>query len=173
MLNDCAFLSVYIFTLGDRWECVRGEKCETQLDGRYPLDDVHTLPLTLGQRSSHTTHRPLPLVCLTPPSPPAPLLPPSLHTGLLLVPSLFPRCIISFMATHYVNMSVLSVKERRIMPITLQKVQITLLVHVFESESVRVCVMIKCGGNSDEPGMLCHMTSLFPLSSLLDGAVQC
>ena len=71
MLNDCAFRRECIFTHGDRWECVRGEKCETQLDGRYTLDDVHTLPLALGQRSSHTTHRPLP-----PPPPFSSLLPP-------------------------------------------------------------------------------------------------
>lgn len=58
-LNDWAFQCVCIFTLGDRWECAKGKKCETQLDSRYTLDGVHTLPLTLGLRSSHTTHRPV------------------------------------------------------------------------------------------------------------------
>lgn len=63
--------------LGDRWECARGEKCETQLDSRYTLDDVHALPLTLGQRSSHTTHRPLAPRLSAPPSPLPLSLPPS------------------------------------------------------------------------------------------------
>lgn len=63
--------------LGDRWECARGEKCETQLDSRYTLDDVHALPLTLGQRSSHTTHRPLaPRLSAPPPPSLSPSLPP-------------------------------------------------------------------------------------------------
>lgn len=88
LLNDSAFLAVYIFTLGDRWECARGEKCETQVEGRCTLGNIHTLPLTLGQRSSHTTHRPLPLVCL-PPLPTAPA-----HQS--APPLLFPCCIISF-----------------------------------------------------------------------------
>lgn len=52
--NDCALQCVYIFTLGDRWECARGEKCEIQLESRSTL---HThCPLTLGASSPHITH---------------------------------------------------------------------------------------------------------------------
>lgn len=162
-LNDCAFLSVYIFTLGDRWECVRGEKCETQLDGRYTLDDVHTLPLTLVQRSSHTTHRPLPPRLSDPPLPPH-------RSASLSFPTLYHQFKCSTLWEYGCAISLWwwEAEERRIM----QKVKITILVQVLES--VCVCTeMIKCGGNADVLGMLCHMTSLFPLSSLLDRAVQC
>lgn len=76
MLNDCAFQSVYIFMLGDRWECVRGEKPNSTADTRWT---TYTLPLTLRQRSSHTQTTGPRL---------SDSLPPSL-TGLLLVPSLF------------------------------------------------------------------------------------
>lgn len=40
--NDCALQCVYIFTLGDRWECARGEKCEIQLESRSTLCGLHT-----------------------------------------------------------------------------------------------------------------------------------
>lgn len=46
---------------------VRSAKPNSKADTH--LDAVHTLPLALGQRSSHTTHRPLP-PCLSDPLPP-------------------------------------------------------------------------------------------------------
>lgn len=55
----CIYLP--LVTGGNVWE-VRSAKPNSAADTH-----IHTLPLTLGQRSSHTTHRPLPLVCPTPP----------------------------------------------------------------------------------------------------------
>lgn len=70
MANDCAFLSVYIYTWWQVGMCERWEVWNPTRS-RYTLGGIHTLPLTLGQRSSHTTRRPLPLVCPGP-QPPSP-----------------------------------------------------------------------------------------------------
>lgn len=70
MANDCAFLSVYIYTWWQVGMCERWDVWNPTRS-RYTLGGIHTLPLTLGQRSSHTTRRPLPLVCPGP-QPPSP-----------------------------------------------------------------------------------------------------
>lgn len=46
---------VYIFTLGDRWECARGEKCEIQLESRSTLSGPCThSPIAPGANRPHT-----------------------------------------------------------------------------------------------------------------------
>lgn len=165
----CISERVYIYPCWQVGMCERWEVWNPTRRQIHTGRRTHTSPSHLDRdlHTPHTDH------CPSSSSSPTSSHHPSLHTGLLLVPSLFPRCIISLTATHFecaISLWLWEVEESRIMTFTLHKVQNTILVHVFRHRWVcmRVCaMMIKCWG------MLCHMTSLFPLSSLLDRAVQC
>lgn len=148
-------------TGGNVWE-VRSAKPNSTADTHWTTYTHFPSHLCRDLHTPHTDH--CPLVCLTPP----PLRPH--RSASLSFPTLYHQFKCSTLWEYGCAISLWwwEAEERRIM----QKVKITILVQVLES--VCVCTeMIKCGGNADVLGMLCHMTSLFPLSSLLDRAVQC
>lgn len=63
--------SLYIFTLGDRWECVRGEKCETQLaaDTHWAAYTHFPSHLDRDLRTPHADRCPSSAQAPQPPSP--------------------------------------------------------------------------------------------------------